>query len=149
MVVNYDLPTTQSGQADPSTYVHRIGRTGRFGRKGVAISFVHDKKSYNVLSSIQHYFGDVDMTRIPTDDWDQVEKMVKKVLKEWNLLLNNPLCHYKTSLRLHNAPCRFAVPCISAMSFQFFKRNFSLNNIRRWRCWLTKGGFMTIKGVEE
>ncbi|CDF90738.1 ZYBA0S08-01816g1_1 [Zygosaccharomyces bailii CLIB 213] len=82
MVVNYDLPTTQSGQADPSTYVHRIGRTGRFGRKGVAISFVHDKKSYNVLSSIQHYFGDVEMTRIPTDDWDQVEKMVKKVLKE-------------------------------------------------------------------
>lgn len=82
MVVNYDLPTNQSGQADPSTYVHRIGRTGRFGRKGVAISFVHDKKSYNVLSSIQHYFGDVEMTRIPTDDWDQVEKMVKKVLKE-------------------------------------------------------------------
>lgn len=82
MVVNYDLPTTQSGQADPSTYVHRIGRTGRFGRKGVAISFVHDKKSYNVLSSIQHYFGDVEMTRVPTDDWDQVEKMVKKVLKE-------------------------------------------------------------------
>lgn len=82
MVVNYDLPTTQTGQPDPSTYVHRIGRTGRFGRKGVAISFVHDKKSYQVLSAIQKYFQDVEMTRVPTDDWDKVEKIVKKVLKE-------------------------------------------------------------------
>lgn len=82
MVVNYDLPTLQNGQADPSTYIHRIGRTGRFGRKGVAISFVHDKKSYTVLSSIQKYFGDIEMTRIPTDDWDEVEKIVKRTLKE-------------------------------------------------------------------
>lgn len=82
MVVNYDLPTLQNGQADPATYIHRIGRTGRFGRKGVAISFVSDKSSFNVLSSIQKYFGDIEMTRVPTDDWDEVEKIVKKVLKE-------------------------------------------------------------------
>lgn len=82
MVVNYDLPTLPNGQPDPSTYIHRIGRTGRFGRKGVAISFVHDKKSYTVLSAIQKYFGDIEMTRVPTDDWDEVEKIVKKTLKE-------------------------------------------------------------------
>ncbi|KAJ7276681.1 P-loop containing nucleoside triphosphate hydrolase protein [Mycena rebaudengoi] len=34
LVINYDLPTNRE------TYVHRIGRGGRFGRKGVAISFV-------------------------------------------------------------------------------------------------------------
>lgn len=82
MVVNYDLPTLPNGQPDPSTYIHRIGRTGRFGRRGVAISFVHDKKSYTVLSSIQKYFGDIEMTRVPTDDWDEVEKIVKKTLKD-------------------------------------------------------------------
>nr|5ELX_A Chain A, ATP-dependent RNA helicase DBP5 [Saccharomyces cerevisiae YJM789] len=81
MVVNYDLPTLANGQADPATYIHRIGRTGRFGRKGVAISFVHDKNSFNILSAIQKYFGDIEMTRVPTDDWDEVEKIVKKVLK--------------------------------------------------------------------
>ncbi|CAI4051332.1 ATP-dependent RNA helicase DBP5 SKDI_15G2000 [Saccharomyces kudriavzevii IFO 1802] len=81
MVVNYDLPTLANGQADPATYIHRIGRTGRFGRKGVAISFVHDKNSFNILSAIQKYFGDIEMTRVPTDDWDDVEKIVKKVLK--------------------------------------------------------------------
>lgn len=82
MVVNYDLPTLANGQPDPATYIHRIGRTGRFGRKGVAISFVHDKKSYTTLSAIQKYFGDIEMTRVPTDDWDEVEKIVKKTLKE-------------------------------------------------------------------
>ncbi len=33
-VINYDLP------AEPENYIHRIGRTGRIGRDGVAISFV-------------------------------------------------------------------------------------------------------------
>eukprot|EP00008_Paramoeba_atlantica_P006095 CAMPEP_0201487528 /NCGR_PEP_ID=MMETSP0151_2-20130828/13833_1 /ASSEMBLY_ACC=CAM_ASM_000257 /TAXON_ID=200890 /ORGANISM="Paramoeba atlantica, Strain 621/1 / CCAP 1560/9" /LENGTH=404 /DNA_ID=CAMNT_0047872587 /DNA_START=123 /DNA_END=1337 /DNA_ORIENTATION=- len=34
LVINYDLPK------DPECYLHRIGRSGRFGRKGVAINFV-------------------------------------------------------------------------------------------------------------
>ncbi|KAG7664173.1 DBP5 [[Candida] subhashii] len=80
MVVNYDLPTDKDGRADPSTYLHRIGRTGRFGRVGVAISFVCDKRSFEILNSIKNYFG-IEMTRVPTDDWDEVEKIVKKVIK--------------------------------------------------------------------
>ncbi|WPK23072.1 hypothetical protein PUMCH_000296 [Australozyma saopauloensis] len=81
MVVNYDLPVTKNGDPDPSTYLHRIGRTGRFGRVGVSISFIHDKKSYETIKAIKEYFGDVEMTRVPTDDWDEVEKIVKKVIK--------------------------------------------------------------------
>merc|ERR1712100_773645 len=38
-VINYDLPS-RDGRLDPDHYVHRIGRTGRAGKKGVAISFV-------------------------------------------------------------------------------------------------------------
>jgi len=34
LVINYDIPTNRE------TYIHRIGRGGRFGRKGVAINFV-------------------------------------------------------------------------------------------------------------
>jgi len=34
LVINYDLP------ANRENYIHRIGRSGRFGRKGVAINFV-------------------------------------------------------------------------------------------------------------
>lgn len=36
LVINYDLPT------NPENYVHRIGRSARFGRKGVAVNFVTD-----------------------------------------------------------------------------------------------------------
>ena len=34
LVINYDFPK------DPETYLHRVGRAGRFGAKGVAINFV-------------------------------------------------------------------------------------------------------------
>ncbi len=37
LVINYDLPM------DPETYVHRIGRTGRAGREGVALSMVSER----------------------------------------------------------------------------------------------------------
>jgi ATP-dependent RNA helicase DDX19/DBP5 len=41
LVVNYDIPLERDG-ATPAydTYLHRIGRSGRFGRKGAAFNFV-------------------------------------------------------------------------------------------------------------
>lgn len=60
VVVNYDLPTRRNGQrteADPATYLHRIGRSGRFGRKGTAISFVETAEDERILQTIeQSYF---------------------------------------------------------------------------------------------
>ena len=37
-VVNFDLPEV------PETYMHRIGRTGRADKKGLAISFINEKE---------------------------------------------------------------------------------------------------------
>ena len=37
VVINYDLPQSKE------TYIHRIGRSGRYGRKGVAINLVSDR----------------------------------------------------------------------------------------------------------
>jgi len=49
LVINYDLPNQRE------TYIHRIGRSGRFGRKGVAINFV-TRDDARVLQDIeQHY----------------------------------------------------------------------------------------------
>ncbi len=45
-VVNYDVPT------EPEAYVHRIGRTGRAGREGVAITFV-EPREHRLLRNIQ------------------------------------------------------------------------------------------------
>jgi ATP-independent RNA helicase DbpA len=48
LVVNYDLPQK------PETYVHRIGRTGRAGKKGLAISFMTPKEAYRVNGIEEH-----------------------------------------------------------------------------------------------
>ena len=50
LVINYDLPTNREN------YIHRIGRSGRFGRKGVAINFVKNE-DVNVLRDIEQYYA--------------------------------------------------------------------------------------------
>lgn len=50
LVINYDLPT------QPENYLHRIGRSGRFGRKGVAINFV-TKDDERLLQDIQRFYN--------------------------------------------------------------------------------------------
>jgi ATP-dependent RNA helicase DDX19/DBP5 len=59
MVINYDIPMKgrSDSEPDPETYLHRIGRTGRFGRVGVSVSFVFDKKSFVALSDIATHYG--------------------------------------------------------------------------------------------
>jgi len=52
-VVNFDLPVDVTGAADCETYLHRIGRTGRFGKYGLAINLVDGPKSMGVLKQIE------------------------------------------------------------------------------------------------
>lgn len=80
MVINYDIPETVDGQPDYETYLHRIGRTGRFGKTGAALSFVHDRKSWQALMAICKHFG-VEPTKLDTSDWDEVEKLLKSIMK--------------------------------------------------------------------
>lgn len=75
-----DIPEMANGAPDPETYLHRIGRTGRFGRVGVAISFIHDKKSWSNLSDIAKYYN-TELMPLDTKDWDSVEEIIKKVIK--------------------------------------------------------------------
>ena len=57
LVVNYDVPVDKNGNPDYETYLHRIGRTGRFGRKGTAINLIGDQKSIEVLAAIEAHFS--------------------------------------------------------------------------------------------
>lgn len=50
LVINYDLPTNREN------YIHRIGRSGRFGRRGVAINFV-TSQDLQVLRDIEQFYG--------------------------------------------------------------------------------------------
>jgi ATP-dependent RNA helicase DDX19/DBP5 len=45
LVVNYEVPINYADRlADMETYLHRVGRTGRFGLKGIAVNLVTDKE---------------------------------------------------------------------------------------------------------
>lgn len=89
MVINYDIPDLPDGTPDYETYLHRIGRTGRFGRTGAALSFVHDRKSWQQLMDICKHFG-VEPTKLDTQDWDNVEKMLKQIMRNTrNTQINN------------------------------------------------------------
>lgn len=50
LVINYDLPNSRE------LYIHRIGRSGRYGRKGVAINFVRSD-DINILRDIEQYYS--------------------------------------------------------------------------------------------
>eukprot|EP00020_Sapocribrum_chincoteaguense_P001421 CAMPEP_0170747764 /NCGR_PEP_ID=MMETSP0437-20130122/9494_1 /TAXON_ID=0 /ORGANISM="Sexangularia sp." /LENGTH=467 /DNA_ID=CAMNT_0011086559 /DNA_START=84 /DNA_END=1487 /DNA_ORIENTATION=+ len=56
LVINYDPPMHADGSADPETYLHRIGRSGRFGRSGIAINLYHNEASKAVLDQIADHF---------------------------------------------------------------------------------------------
>lgn len=54
LVICYDLPT------DRELYIHRIGRSGRFGRKGVAINFVKNDDVQTLRDIEQYYSTQID-----------------------------------------------------------------------------------------
>ncbi|KAG0652659.1 ATP-dependent RNA helicase dbp5 [Hyphodiscus hymeniophilus] len=82
MVINYDIPMKGRNDSEPDaeTYLHRIGRTGRFGRVGVSISFVFDRKSFQALDYIGKQYG-LELLKLDQDDWDETEVTIHRVIK--------------------------------------------------------------------
>ena len=101
-VVNYDVPS------DPEAYLHRIGRTGRAGRKGVAVTLVEPREQ-RLLRNIERLMKrDIEIARLPTvadlrarrfelldaslreallgDDLDRYRAVVEPLEEEFDLL---------------------------------------------------------------
>ena len=57
LVINFDLPKSKE------TYIHRIGRSGRYGRKGVAINLVTDR-DMNYMKEIESFY-DTEIVEMP------------------------------------------------------------------------------------
>jgi len=60
VVINFDFPT------DTETYMHRVGRAGRFETKGWAISFIATNEDKQILDDIQENFS-TKITELPKD----------------------------------------------------------------------------------
>ncbi len=82
LVVNYDLPF------DAEDYVHRIGRTGRAGRKGAAISLVAGKDVYKINTIQRHTGKKILREKVPTLD-ELVEKRADLFFDRIHTVLEN------------------------------------------------------------
>lgn len=70
MVINYEIPSA------PEDYVHRIGRTGRAGALGVAISFVSDDEEKYLI---------------------EIEKLIKRQIPKETVALDKPAARSRTT----------------------------------------------------
>lgn len=71
IVINYDFPESkEGGQASSASdqYLHRVGRAGRFGTKGLAISFISSATDSEELGRVQSRF-EVNISELP----DQID----------------------------------------------------------------------------
>jgi len=59
IVINYDMPE------DSDSYLHRVGRAGRFGTKGLALTFVSSDEDQEVLKKVQERF-EVNVGEMPS-----------------------------------------------------------------------------------
>jgi len=60
VVINYDFPN------DSDQFLHRVGRAGRFGTKGIAISFASSESDQEILTKVQSRF-EVDIPQLPDE----------------------------------------------------------------------------------
>ena len=63
-VINFDMPQ------DVHIYLHRIGRSGRWGRKGVSVNFV-TRRDMRIKKEIETYYGTI-ITELPSNFMDGI-----------------------------------------------------------------------------
>lgn len=60
IVINFDM------SSDSNEYLHRVGRAGRFGTKGLAITFISEEEDEKILQDVQDRF-EVKVTPLPDE----------------------------------------------------------------------------------
>jgi ATP-dependent RNA helicase DeaD len=88
-VINYDLPE------DPEWYVHRIGRTGRMGREGKAITFVTREEEKYIGDIASSAKTKIDLQKVPEA---QGRDRVQKVLDFFEFADRTGMVHFRVDL---------------------------------------------------
>lgn len=80
-VINYDMPEP------PENYVHRVGRTGRGTRKGVALSFCSSEEK-DILETIEEYLGKkIKVLDIDKAEYAETLDLTEDVDANWKALM--------------------------------------------------------------
>ncbi|KAJ4724145.1 DEAD-box ATP-dependent RNA helicase [Melia azedarach] len=84
LVINYDLPVKHENRTEPDyeVYLHRIGRAGRFGRKGAVFNLLLGDMDKMLMEKIERHFG-TQVAEVPS--WNSNEDF-KGALKAAGLL---------------------------------------------------------------
>ncbi len=81
-VVNYDLPEVAEN------YVHRVGRTGRAGKRGTAVSFASEGED-ELLMKIEEYIGDpINVVKLDREDYEATIDFSKDNKSDWQALID-------------------------------------------------------------
>lgn len=85
LVINFDLPVKNKREEDKKdrevdleTYLHRVGRTGRFGDQGIALNFVHEIHEKNMIDAIQDFYKN-DIKEIDATHLDNLNKILNEI----------------------------------------------------------------------
>ncbi|KAL6988294.1 DEAD-box ATP-dependent RNA helicase 38 [Sarracenia purpurea var. burkii] len=67
LVVNFDLPVNHQFPSEPDceVYLHRVGRAGRFGRKGAVFNLLCDERDDMIMAKIERHFN-MEVAEVPS-----------------------------------------------------------------------------------
>ena len=88
LVVLYSVPKSSSGSPDAEAFLHRVGRTGRFGQTGTAVSFVDSPQEEAALLAIEkHYKPAITSADDPNRftelaDPNDIERMLQRIFEK-------------------------------------------------------------------
>jgi len=126
IVFNYDMPENSD------SYLHRVARAGRFGTKGLGITFVCDETDAKVLNDVQDRF-DVSITPLPDEiDLSSYSKRtaeifsIKLTINLTKILFQSKDDKSRLKEDIHRfRPRRFQhdFTCIRTNRFHFFRLN--------------------------
>lgn len=75
IVVNYDLPVChETREVDYDTYLHRIGRSGRFGKSGLAVNLIDGPQTLAMIKKLNDHFG-IEIQPLDASDADEIERI--------------------------------------------------------------------------
>ncbi len=92
VVINFDLPQ------ETEYYVHRIGRTGRAGKNGYAITFVTNRETRRIKDIVSHTKATINETEAPTINDIEKAKANEQFNKLKNVIDNGDLEKYSNLL---------------------------------------------------
>lgn len=89
LVINYELPLkffednqNKNREVDAETYLHRVGRTGRFGDQGIAINLVDKNKDEELLEQLASFYKTTPIQEIDVDSLKQVNQILEKIQEQ-------------------------------------------------------------------